>query len=43
MVSAGSEVVVEFSIRGPEDHINKRILHTMIFGIPGILGLGTRM
>ena len=29
--------------RGPKDHINIRILQTMISGIPLILGLGTRM
>ena len=30
-------------IRGPKDHINIRILQTMISGIPLVLGLGTRM
>ena len=30
-------------IRGPKDHINIRILQTMISGIPLMLGLGTRM
>ena len=27
----------------PKDHINTRILETMVSGIPLILGLGTRM
>ena len=30
-------------IRGPRDHINRRILQTMISGILLVLGLGTRM
>ena len=30
-------------VRGPKDHINIRILQTMISGIPLILSLGTRM
>ena len=29
--------------RAPEDHINIRILQTLLSGIPLILGLGTRM
>ena len=29
--------------RGPKEHINMRILQTMISGIRRILGLGTRM
>ena len=29
--------------RDPNDHINTRILQTMISGIPLIVGLGTRM
>ena len=29
--------------RGPKDHINIRILQSMICGFPLILGLGTRM
>ena len=31
------------SHRAPKDHINMRILQHMIFGIPLILGLGTRI
>ena len=29
--------------RGPTDHINTRILQTMVSGIPLLLGLGTRI
>ena len=29
--------------RGPKDHLNSRILQTMRFGIPVILGLRARM
>ena len=29
--------------RGPKGHINVRILHTMVSGIPLVLGLKTRM
>ena len=31
------------TIRGPKDHISIRILQTMMFCIPLILGLGARM
>ena len=30
-------------VRGPKDRIDMRILQTMMFGIPLILGLGTRI
>ena len=30
-------------IRAPKDHIDRRILHTMISRVPLVVGLGTRM
>ena len=31
------------AVGGPKGHINIRILHIKVFGIPLVLGLGTRM
>ena len=35
--------IMEVVFRGPKDHMNRRILQTMVSGIPLVPGLGTRM
>ena len=31
-----------YNLKGPKDHINRRILHDVVSGIPVVLGLSTR-